>query len=479
MPRRPIRFQSTQLLCCRTPYKSERRMYDRLHMQTEVDNPPKPSHAKIGIRRRQIYRRRIYRQKDGFDIREFDSFLLSPNTWEMVLTVTRGGIRIRGFEGALYPQVTCSERESPVVPTPFSPSLESHGYCRNVMVLPHDSGTILDQTERLCGYDEFEIKRRHFDFEELGTDDEAANWPEQPAESGQTKDAVPLSALQQLNTLGHQGCDSSKAGYPKEVITFPSPHPPHGSLRISAESPFDQPSFDINTDNEFGQSCVDDCDCDLMPDLMYDDEIVPERLHHVPGSELEPDFDIDTGPDMVLTFHPDAMSPFHPNAIYENRVRSDPLNIDVLQKTPKTTKAYRRRATRSGPECSRDRHRRNPKARAQCLRDRSFRSASIPIEAPTALRADSITILTSEELKPRRKHCAFVQEQELRCLFEDRVGTPHLSELQPGDDVNAQLNVDELSVGGEVAALSIADGPTQGLSAFAITDIPNQELGPG
>ncbi|KAF2676508.1 hypothetical protein K458DRAFT_396815 [Lentithecium fluviatile CBS 122367] len=49
-------------------------------------------------------------------------------------------------------------------------------------------------------------------------------------------------------------------------------------------------------------------------------------------------------------------------------------------------------------------------------------------------------------LGPKRKHSAFVMDEELKCLREAWVGTPHISELQANNDVSAQPSVEELSV---------------------------------
>lgn len=125
----------------------------------------------------------------------------------------------------------------------------------------------------------------------------------------------------------------------------------------------------------------------------------------------------------------------------------------------------------------RDRRRRILKAKVQHLHDRTARSGSMLASVNVAANAGGSSIIYSEEVKPKRKHCAFVQEQELECLFEDRVGTPHVSELQPGDDVNAQPNVDELSVGGSVAAFSSGGHGASGPSIFEVTDIPSEGLG--
>ncbi|KAF9737708.1 hypothetical protein PMIN04_002997 [Paraphaeosphaeria minitans] len=378
-----------------------------------------------------------------------------------------GGIRLRDFEG-LNHQVTCSERVSPIVSTCLSPSLQSQGY-RNVGALPHSSGTIRFRTEKLSGYDNLGINRRHLDFEKFNTDDEAANSAQIPDVHAQANNASSSSALQQLNTFKYQGCDMPKDTVPKKTITLPLPPASEGSLHMSAESLVDRLSFDINTeDNDFGKSCVEDCDCEknleyeygLMPGLVCDNGPVPVHLHPVPGSELEPDFELYIGSDTIIPPHPDTV-------------------VSSSSKTGATTtkRTCHRRANRSDPEYSRDRRLRNVKARAQYMRDRSFRSTSMSIKAPTALRARNGPFFAPEEVRPKRKHCAFVQEQEWRCLFEDRVGTPHLSELQPGDNVNAQLNVDELIVGGEVAGLSMVDGATKGLSTFAIAGVPNKKLG--
>ncbi|PSN73857.1 hypothetical protein BS50DRAFT_1984 [Corynespora cassiicola Philippines] len=59
---------------------------------------------------------------------------------------------------------------------------------------------------------------------------------------------------------------------------------------------------------------------------------------------------------------------------------------------------------------------------------------------------------------PKRKHSAFVKEQELQFLIEDRVGTPHISELHLDDDVSAQAVVEELGIVGAVAALVSPEG---------------------
>jgi hypothetical protein len=281
-----------------------------------------------------------------------------------------GSVRIPSLEVRVPLQATSFRQESPVFPIARQSS-PGHQRCH-----PDSSTLSKNSFESFNEIDASELKRRHFDFDESDTDDQAARQAQQPTKSAQTKEASPLPGPQVSVTPEHQDHNFTGAGHPGATGTFPQPYP-------------------------------------------------KDRLLHIP-----------------MESH-----------------------------------ACHRKAARSEPRCSRNRRRRNAKARAQRLRDRSFRSASVPIKAPTTLSVDNLSFL-SNELKPKRKHCAFVQEQELKWLFEDRVGTPHLSELEPGDAVNAQLNVDELSVGGEVAALSIGDGATQGLSTFVITDIPNKEPSP-
>ena len=53
------------------------------------------------------------------------------------------------------------------------------------------------------------------------------------------------------------------------------------------------------------------------------------------------------------------------------------------------------------------------------------------------------------ESGPKRKQAAFVKEEELNCMLEDRAGTPHLSELQHDEDITATLNMEELGLAGQ------------------------------
>lgn len=49
---------------------------------------------------------------------------------------------------------------------------------------------------------------------------------------------------------------------------------------------------------------------------------------------------------------------------------------------------------------------------------------------------------------PKRKWAAFVKEEELNCMLEDRAGTPHISELGYDEEALGGLNVEELCMAG-------------------------------
>ncbi|ORY05188.1 hypothetical protein BCR34DRAFT_572242 [Clohesyomyces aquaticus] len=94
------------------------------------------------------------------------------------------------------------------------------------------------------------------------------------------------------------------------------------------------------------------------------------------------------------------------------------------------------------------------KARAQHALNRNLRSTTSPQEDPVVLEVELERPKScSVEFGLKRKHSAFIIEEELRCQQEDRVGTLHLSTLLPGDDVLAQSNVGELRMAGEAASL--------------------------
>lgn len=204
----------------------------------------------------------------------------------------------------------------------------------------------------------------------------------------------------------------------------------------------------------------------------YDSSPYPGSTSIEELPELEFELDIDNDHVTRRSSCPD------PTIVLENPHRT---NLEKLKK--RRTGLYPRPScaisgTRSDPGSTRrDRHdRRTAQVKAQRLRDRTYRSQSVPNYENGSARGISLSTPNNQETGPKRKHCAFVQEQELQCLFDDRVGTPHLSELQPGDDVNAQFIVEELGVRGEVAVFSIGDQAMHDPSTFEVTDIPDEEL---
>ncbi|KAF2821368.1 hypothetical protein CC86DRAFT_470600 [Ophiobolus disseminans] len=58
--------------------------------------------------------------------------------------------------------------------------------------------------------------------------------------------------------------------------------------------------------------------------------------------------------------------------------------------------------------------------------------------------------LGSHGFSPMRKRAAFVKDEELKCMLEDRAGTPHISELKQDEDVVTSLHVVELGLVGAV-----------------------------
>ncbi|KAF1961959.1 hypothetical protein CC80DRAFT_500298 [Byssothecium circinans] len=78
---------------------------------------------------------------------------------------------------------------------------------------------------------------------------------------------------------------------------------------------------------------------------------------------------------------------------------------------------------------------------------------------------------------PKRKHSSFIQAEERKYELEAHAGTPHISNLQTDDDVSAQLQVEELSIGGEVAAVG-TEGVLVGEAAVvdALTGIPDEDM---
>lgn len=113
------------------------------------------------------------------------------------------------------------------------------------------------------------------------------------------------------------------------------------------------------------------------------------------------------------------------------------------------------------------------KARAQYARDRKLRKSPDSHDMDIACEPNWIAQQAFVDLGPKRKQSTFIKEQELKCLIEDRVGTPHVSELQADDDVIAQLRVEELSVGGEVAALGLSE-ETESPITNTIAQVPSE-----
>jgi hypothetical protein len=90
------------------------------------------------------------------------------------------------------------------------------------------------------------------------------------------------------------------------------------------------------------------------------------------------------------------------------------------------------------------------KARAQQARDRLMQEYS---ECEMATPKIETTQCFSAGMVPKRQRLAFVKEEELNCMLEDRVGTPHISELQLDEDVATHLNIQELGLAGAVDML--------------------------
>jgi hypothetical protein len=74
-------------------------------------------------------------------------------------------------------------------------------------------------------------------------------------------------------------------------------------------------------------------------------------------------------------------------------------------------------------------------------------------------------------IHPKRKQTAFIRDEELQWQLEDRVGTPHLSELVPGDDMNVdeqRLEIDvEGTKPGEDHKLKTENETEKGIAASA------------
>jgi hypothetical protein len=84
------------------------------------------------------------------------------------------------------------------------------------------------------------------------------------------------------------------------------------------------------------------------------------------------------------------------------------------------------------------------KARAHYARDRKIQSQTAHTHS-------------TDPVPPKRKHSAFLLDEEMKCHREDIVGTPHLSEMVPGDDAADEMDVEELQMG-EPAVMNIPEG---------------------
>ncbi|KAF2497370.1 hypothetical protein BU16DRAFT_312699 [Lophium mytilinum] len=86
------------------------------------------------------------------------------------------------------------------------------------------------------------------------------------------------------------------------------------------------------------------------------------------------------------------------------------------------------------------------KARAHYARDRKIQ-----------LERAQMSAQSSEYAMPKRKHSAFLLDEEMKCHREDVVGTPHLSEMVPGDDATDEIGVEDLSMG-DPAMMYVPEG---------------------
>ncbi|KAF1847424.1 uncharacterized protein K460DRAFT_363498 [Cucurbitaria berberidis CBS 394.84] len=110
------------------------------------------------------------------------------------------------------------------------------------------------------------------------------------------------------------------------------------------------------------------------------------------------------------------------------------------------------------PAISRDSRRKTAwlKSRAQYAHDRKLQRYSTPESCEVLQEPDRNC---SNDFGPIRKQSVFVKEEELKCLLEDRAGTPHISELQPDDDINTQLDIEELGMGDVIEVLVVRKEP--------------------
>jgi hypothetical protein len=97
------------------------------------------------------------------------------------------------------------------------------------------------------------------------------------------------------------------------------------------------------------------------------------------------------------------------------------------------------------------------KARAQQTRDRLLREYSDDEKPHQSFEpAQTFNEVTPTKMGPKRQRSTFVKDEELKCMLEDRVGTPHISELQHDENITVHLDIEELGLAGE-ADLLITD----------------------
>ncbi|KAF2715106.1 hypothetical protein K504DRAFT_486859 [Pleomassaria siparia CBS 279.74] len=101
------------------------------------------------------------------------------------------------------------------------------------------------------------------------------------------------------------------------------------------------------------------------------------------------------------------------------------------------------------------------KARAHYARDRSLRSCS-PGNLEDFQGSDTSSQKSgATDISPKRKHSAFVIEEELKCQDQDRVGTPHPCEGAFDEDVTSELPVGELGMEGGATAIDLGTSLTK------------------
>jgi hypothetical protein len=98
------------------------------------------------------------------------------------------------------------------------------------------------------------------------------------------------------------------------------------------------------------------------------------------------------------------------------------------------------------------------KARAQQTRDRFLRQYSNDEKSDQQTEfAMGLNEIEPTATGPKRQRSAFVKDEELRCMLEDRIGTPHISELWYDDNMAIHLGIEELVLAGETNVLVVEE----------------------